>query len=298
MRWQQVGNKTDCALLAFAHDLGFRYKEIGKMYHEAESLPVKVFPFSSARKRAGILYKVLDPPAGAGTKDSGAGGSGNGNGAGGNSYRLYVKGASEIVLSLCESRLSVTDATVSPFSASAKQQMRDEVIAPFAKQSLRTIALAYKDLDFKGDASDPAFVASLEKILSEDEAVKLTGQNADTYEMEVGLTFLGLVGIEDPLRETVPPAIKQCNLAGVDVRMVTGDNIDTAIAISKQCGILRPGLDLNADGSVKENVALAGPEFRKRVSFACDRVHGTATTRFKSKQRTRIHRIPKLLHRS
>ena len=43
------------------------------------------------------------------------------------------------------------------------------------------------------------------------------------------MCFLGLVGIEDPLRDSVPPAIRKCNAAGVDVRMVTGDNIETAV---------------------------------------------------------------------
>merc|ERR1712194_935395 len=60
-------------------------------------------------------------------------------------------------------------------------------------------------------------------------------------------------------------AIKKCNTAGVDVRMVTGDNIDTAVAISKQCGILRPGIDLEENGDVKQYRAMAGPDFRARV---------------------------------
>ena len=104
-------------------------------------------------------------------------------------------------------------------------------------------------------------------MLSDDEAVALTGQNADTFVLENGVTFLGLVGIEDPLRETVPPAIVTCNKAGVDVRMITGDNIDTAIAISKQCGILRRGIDLDRNGDALPNVAVAGPDFRKWVGL-------------------------------
>merc|ERR1711871_667282 len=74
-----------------------------------------------------------------------------------------------------------------------------------------------------------------------------------------------MVGIEDPLRDAVPEAIRKCNVAGVDVRMVTGDNIDTAVAISKQAGILRPGKDLDENGNVINNSAMTGPEFRSRV---------------------------------
>ena len=47
------------------------------------------------------------------------------------------------------------------------------------------------------------------------------------------------MGIEDPLRDDVPDSITKCATAGVDVRMVTGDNIRTAIAIASNCGILR-----------------------------------------------------------
>ena len=50
--------------------------------------------------------------------------------------------------------------------------------------------------------------------------------------------LLGIVGIEDPLRPEVPAAIDKCRTAGVSVRMVTGDNLDTAVAIAKRAGIL------------------------------------------------------------
>ena len=83
--------------------------------------------------------------------------------------------------------------------------------------------------------------------------------------METGLTLLGLVGIEDPLRAEVPAAIAQCRRAGVDVRMVTGDNLDTALAIAKGRNILRPGEDLDGAGKVLPGRAMTGPDFRSRV---------------------------------
>lgn len=51
--------------------------------------------------------------------------------------------------------------------------------------------------------------------------------------LESELTMVCLVGIEDPLRPNVINAVKHCKKAGITVRMVTGDNILTAIAISK-----------------------------------------------------------------
>ena len=55
------------------------------------------------------------------------------------------------------------------------------------------------------------------------------------------LTSICIVGIEDPVRPEVPDAIKQCQKAGITVRMVTGDNINTARAIATKCGIIKPG---------------------------------------------------------
>ena len=47
-----------------------------------------------------------------------------------------------------------------------------------------------------------------------------------------------MVGIKDPLRDGIKDAVRKCETAGVKVRMVTGDNKNTAIAIAKEAGIL------------------------------------------------------------
>ena len=76
---------------------------------------------------------------------------------------------------------------------------------------------------------------------------------------------MALVGIEDPLRDEVPLAIRKCNRAGVDVKMVTGDNLNTAIAIARNCNIIRQS-DLDpATNLPKPNVAMTGPDFRRAV---------------------------------
>ena len=53
-----------------------------------------------------------------------------------------------------------------------------------------------------------------------------------------GLTCIALIGIRDVIRDEVPSAIQKCHKAQVNVRMVTGDNLVTAQAIAKDCGIL------------------------------------------------------------
>jgi len=95
---------------------------------------------------------------------------------------------------------------------------------------MRTIVLAYKDFPSPPDWDEEISLEASER---------LTGLVAKTYKAETDLTFLGVMGIIDPIREGVPRAIKQCNLAGVDVRMITGDNLQTAIAIADNAGILK-----------------------------------------------------------
>eukprot|EP00397_Hematodinium_sp_SG-2012_P001119 GEMP01001120.1.p1 GENE.GEMP01001120.1~~GEMP01001120.1.p1 ORF type:complete len:1165 (+),score=192.32 GEMP01001120.1:54-3548(+) len=228
-RWTQIGNKTDCALMAFAHDLDFVYTEVRKKdefyttQDGVRELGAKTFPFSSARKRAGIVVP-------------------NGDG-----FRLYMKGAPEMIFALCTE--------VYGGGQFSKESML-QLVSTYAKDTLRTIAFGYREFP-----SAPPW----DIMLSEKEAVRLTGQSADTYQIESNLIFLGLVGIEDPIRPSVPPAIKKCNTAGIDVRMVTGDNLDTAIAIAKQCGIIRPEIDIKNDVLTNKYVAMTGPEFRKAV---------------------------------
>ena len=70
------------------------------------------------------------------------------------------------------------------------------------------------------------------------------------------LTCICVVGIEDPVRPEVPDAIKKCQRAGITVRMVTGDNINTARSIASKCGILKPG---------DNSLILEGKEFNRRI---------------------------------
>ena len=77
----------------------------------------------------------------------------------------------------------------------------------------------------------------------------------DEEAVRTGMTAIGIIGIQDPVRPEVPAAIQKCQNAGITVRMVTGDNINTARAIATACGILQPGGDF---------LALEGKEFNEK----------------------------------
>lgn len=75
------------------------------------------------------------------------------------------------------------------------------------------------------------------------------------------MTFLGIVGIQDPLRDGVAHAVKRYQDAGVVARMVTGDNLTTARAIAKQCGI-----------KTKKGLMMEGPKFRQLSDEEMDEI--------------------------
>ncbi|KAF3916692.1 hypothetical protein ABW20_dc0105813 [Dactylellina cionopaga] len=147
-------------------------------------------------------------------------------------YRFLVKGASEILLGYCSSFRSASG--ISTLDATERKRL-ETVIDSYAQQSLRTIAIIYTDFEQfpphgKASTSDPT-QTDLELCLRD-------------------MVFIGIVGIQDPVRPGVPEAVAKCAHAGVSVRMVTGDNIVTAKAIATECGIYTDG------------VVMEGPVFR------------------------------------
>ncbi|KAK3249190.1 ATF/CREB activator [Cymbomonas tetramitiformis] len=142
------------------------------------------------------------------------------------SKRIHWKGASEIILSLCTQKMGETG-KVEDLSDDERKALEAKITG-MATQSLRTLCFGYCDVpaDFKEPEGDEELPA-------------------------VGLTFIGLVGIKDPPRPGVPEAVIRCQKAGVQVRMVTGDNVVTARAIAKEVNIL-----------TDDGLAVEGKEFR------------------------------------
>ncbi|XP_054883510.1 plasma membrane calcium-transporting ATPase 2 isoform X7 [Poeciliopsis prolifica] len=204
---KQVGNKTECGLLGLVLDLKRDYQPIRNQIPEEKLY--KVYTFNSVRKSMSTVIKL---PEG--------------------SFRMYSKGASEIILKKCSHILNeVGEPRV--FRPRDKDEMVKKVIEPMACDGLRTICVAYRDF-----ASDP-------EPKWDDENNILTD-----------LTAICIVGIEDPVRPEVPDAIQKCQRAGITVRMVTGDNINTARAIAIKCGIIHPGEDF---------LCIDGKEFNRRI---------------------------------
>lgn len=69
---------------------------------------------------------------------------------------------------------------------------------------------------------------------------------------------MAILGIRDIIRPEVPEAVNTCQNAGIRVRMVTGDNKTTAMAIAKECGII-------SSSNPSECSVMEGPEFYKKV---------------------------------
>ncbi|XP_021295326.1 putative calcium-transporting ATPase 11, plasma membrane-type isoform X4 [Herrania umbratica] len=140
----------------------------------------------------------------------------------GGGHRAFCKGASEIILKSCNKIINA-DGNAEPLSGEQKKCITD-VINGFACEALRTLCLAFKDVKdtSKGDSIPE-----------------------DNY------TLIAVVGIKDPVRPGVKEAVKTCLAAGITVRMVTGDNINTAKAIARECGIL-----------TDDGLAIEGPDFR------------------------------------
>jgi P-type Ca2+ transporter type 2C len=220
-----IGSDTESALLMFALD----HLGMGPVGVERSNETItQQIPFSAVRQSMATVVQLPSSTC---------------------KYRVFIKGASEVLLAKC-SRI-IQDPTKG--SSDVEMSTRDrqsliEIIDNYAGQSLRTIGLAYRDfpapstIDGETARDKPDFTLDY---------------------LEQGLVFLGVVGIRDPLRPGVPEAVLACQRAGVTVRMVTGDNLRTAKAIAHQCGILSDN---------ESDIAMEGAEFRRLSQPEMDQV--------------------------
>lgn len=216
---KQEGNKTECALLGFILDLKQDYKKIRARY--PEEIFCRVYTFNSARKRMSTVIPI----------------SGGG-------YRLYAKGAAEIILKQC-SFIYGQKGVLKKITNNVRKQLLTKVVEPLALNGLRTVCLAYREFVFKKTKENQELITK-----------KMDWNKEEEEKVVNNLTCLCIVGIEDPVRAEVPNAIKMCQEAGITVRMITGDNISTAKSIATKCGIVKPNDNC---------LILEGKEFNKMI---------------------------------
>jgi calcium-translocating P-type ATPase len=147
---------------------------------------------------------------------------------------LYTKGALLTVLPLC-THLSTAQGVL-PLSPEACEGLKDAELE-LARQGLRVLALATRGV----------------------------AEGERREHLEQGLTLLGLVGLEDPPRPEVAPAIQTCREAGIKVIIVTGDHPHTALAIAREIGLCQSptvltGEDLQRMSATQLQLKLDLPE--------------------------------------
>ncbi|KAL7194448.1 hypothetical protein ACSBR1_034797 [Camellia fascicularis] len=189
------GSPTELALLEFAFLFGGHF--IGKCQHFKI---LQEMNFNSFIKKRSV--HVACPEGG---------------------IRAFCTGAAEIILNGCNKIVCSNGESVH-FSEEQKENILD-IIKRFCCGALRTLCLAFKDINDSSDCIVPD----------------------DDY------TLIAIVGISDPLRLEVKNVVQTCLAAGITVCMVTGDNINTANAVAKECGIL-----------TDYGLAIEGPDFRSK----------------------------------
>ncbi|KAL6702501.1 plasma membrane calcium [Coniothyrium glycines] len=180
-----------------------------------------MFPFDSGKKCMGAVLRLP-----------------NGQ------HRLVVKGASEILLGYSSTFAHFDTLEVETLTEDRRQSLTD-TINTYANKSLRTIGMVYTDYE----QWPPAHAEYTE------------GGSVAFSSLLHHLTFFGLVGIQDPVRPGVPEAVLKAQKAGVTVRMVTGDNMQTARAIATECLIYK-----------EDGIVMEGPEFRRLSDEEMDKV--------------------------
>ena len=207
-----IGNPTDLASYYFALDNDFeKLKASRNLEKEFE------IPFDSNRKRMTFIYSEMDEES----NDK--------------NYYVLTKGAPEIILDLSD-KIDF-NGHINDFDPGTKKEIMRE-IDRMTKRSLRVIALAYNKIDTE-EYENVLDLDNKEIEKGDSEIHKTYSKNKHHGEsFEKDLIFAGLLGIMDPPRPEAIDAIADCQKAGINVVMITGDHKDTATAIAMELGIL------------------------------------------------------------
>ncbi|MCX5875548.1 MAG: cation-translocating P-type ATPase [Deltaproteobacteria bacterium] len=241
-----IGDPTEGALLIAVAKADKYHGELHKAYPRTHEVP-----FDSGRKRMVTIHDIAAPRP----EDLSPFYDEKQRGW----VVIAVKGAPDVVLNLCSHYQSITD-TSQPLDEVTRRRILDANDA-MTQDALRVLGVAYRVIR---------------------EAPKA---DAAPDELEKNLIFVGLVGMIDPAREEVKGALEKAMHAGIRTMMITGDYPNTARAIAKEIGLLRPGnkvltgadLDRMSDDDLKREIkqtdvfARVSPEHKMRIVDALHR---------------------------
>lgn len=199
-----LGNPTEGALLLWLNSHAIDYRKVREEAEVTEQLP-----FTTERKYMATVVKSALMPG---------------------KRIIYVKGAPEIVFSLCKT------AGEGATGGSIEKQLLE-----YQNRAMRTLGFAFD-------------------ILDENEVAIADGKVAAEH-----LHFIGIAAIADPVRADVPAAVKECIDAGISIKIVTGDTPATAREIGRQIGLWT---DADTDNNIitgPEFAALTDEEVMNRV---------------------------------
>ena len=214
---EEKGNKSDQSLTKLLSKFGENVKAIREKYILDLGGKKPQFIFTSVRKKMSTLITDNSLPT---------------------NHRLLLKGASEIVLKSCTHYLN-ENGERKELDRNIKEKISAK-ISEYASETLRTFCIAYKDIS--------------KEDLNNFYDTETIGNEQINFVEKTDFTLIGLIGIKDHLKDKVPEAIADCKRAGITVIMITGDNIDTAYAIAKNCNI-----------ATSRDQALLGDEFINKI---------------------------------
>lgn len=228
-----TGNVTEVGLLGYLRKSGCPVAD--QCTERNAQKPIFDIPFSSVRKRQTTARWINN----------------------GQTVRCFVKGAPEMVIKFCTSFFD-SSASVAPLDDEKKDYAINTVVKGYAQKTLRCLLVSYVDF-------------------SKDEWEQMSADNAgfETEEsraiVENNLTMVGIFGLKDPLRPKIKESVETCHAAGINVRMVTGDNIDTAKAISLEAGIITQE-DLDRDDEDSKYLCMEGGDFQAAIGAKLETV--------------------------
>jgi P-type Ca2+ transporter type 2C len=213
-----IGNPTEGALLVWLDKQGICYQEVRRRMpvHRRVCFTADRKMMTSVIENDAFVEFLSGPLDDVGVEVSSVSARKNGRGI------VFTKGAPEKVLPLCND-VYADEKTNRPIAECHEEIQR--IVEGMAEQAIRPLAICYR-------------------MQSSDEAAANT---EDATGAEKDLTLLAIVGMADPLREDVPQAVRACEQAGIEVKMITGDHPLTAHAIAQRIGMLKPD-DLELTG--------------------------------------------------